>query len=613
MTDDLELEARAVPVTSTPRGDSAPSTPFLVVIEDEESWRFRLPLAGTVTIGRIPACEVQLRDPTTSRKHAQLRIEGSRLWLSDLGSYNGTAVNGETVRGERELHAGDLIQICGTSISLHVPERRDGVVTPAVVSDAVFHPRLVVELERSRRFSRQFALFAIRLGDTDPAGPSRGATRLAAALRTIETVATDGDTGLLVLAPELGADEIESVAATIRAALAPLVAHVGVASYPEDGVDAATLLATARAAARGAGAGELYTATRIARRLQLGSVQIVVVDPAMMRTFALIERLAVSELPVLIQGETGSGKESAAAAVHHYSRRREGPLVTINCAAIPDTLVESELFGHEKGAFTGAVATRVGLFEAGCGGTVFLDEVGELPLGVQAKLLRALDSHKVTRVGGTAEREVDVRIVAATNRDLRAEVAARRFREDLYFRLGGATITLPPLRDRLRDLPLLARELLALACTRMKREPMTLSGAAMQAIASYHWPGNVRELRNAMEYAAAQVDGDEIELWHLPPTITDEPRPAEPPSGPFDPSGDSIRQSPFRGPRRSAESFRPIAEELRALERKRMLQALVSADGVQTRAAQLLRMPRRTFVAKMKEYAIHEEMAHENT
>jgi two-component system response regulator AtoC len=615
VTDESDHETRAgsthaAAPSKTPRDDSAPLTPFLVVIEDQESWRFRLPPAGTVTIGRIAACEVQLRDPTTSRKHAQLRIDGEHIYLSDLGSFNGTAVNGETVRGERELHSGDLIQICGTAITFHVPERRGVVAQPTVVGESVFHPRLAIELERCRRFSRQFALFAVRVvGESQL---RKGGAALAAALRAIDTVATDGDTGLLVLAPELGIDEVEPIAKIMLSALGPLVAHVGVATYPDDGVDAATLLATSRAAAREAGAGEMFTAGRIARRLDLGTVKIVVADPAMMRTFALIERLAVSELPVLIQGETGSGKESAAAAVHHYSRRRNGPLVTINCAAIPENLVESELFGHEKGAFTGAVATREGLFEAGSGGTVFLDEVGELPLAVQAKLLRALDTHKVTRVGGTSERPIDVRIVAATNRDLQVEVKERRFREDLYFRLGGATIPLPPLRDRLRDLPLLARELLALACVRMKRDPVTLSGAAMQAIASYRWPGNVRELRNAMEFAAAQVDGDEVERWHLPPAVTGEPgddapgRAQEPVAG--DTSSDSIFQSPHRTPRRPADSFRPIAEELRALERKRMVQALITADGVQTRAAQLLRMPRRTFVAKMKEYAIHEEL-----
>ena len=293
MTDELDLETRAgAPPSSTPRDDSAPLTPFLVVIEDQESWRFRLPPAGTVTIGRIPACEVQLRDSTTSRKHAQLRIDGERIYLSDLGSFNGTAVNGETVRSERELHSGDLIQICGTAITFHVPERRGAIVQPAVVSDAVFHPRLAIELERSRRFSRQFALFAVRL-----AGESQGrkaAAALAAALRTIDTVATDGDTALLVLAPELGPDEIEPIASTMLSALAPIVAHVGVATFPDDGVDAATLLATSRAAAREAGAGQMFTAGRIARRLDLGAVKIVVADPAMMLTFALNEPLDVS-------------------------------------------------------------------------------------------------------------------------------------------------------------------------------------------------------------------------------------------------------------------------------------------------------------------------------
>ncbi len=296
----------------------------------------------------------------------------------------------------------------------------------------------------------------------------------------------------------------------------------------------------------------------------------------------------------LVTGETGSGKESAARAVHHFSPRRAGPMVSLNCAAIPEGLVESELFGHEKGAFSGAAATKVGLFEAATGGTLFLDEIGELPLGTQAKLLRALDGAKITRVGAVVERAIDVRIVAATNRDLLAEVKAGRFREDLYFRLGGATVAVPPLRDRPRDLPLLARELLVAARTRMGRDAVGIGGSAMHVLAQHRWPGNVRELKHAMEYAAAIVDGDEVDVWHLPPAIAGD-------ADDVDVDDGDAATSP-----RSVASFRPIAEELRALERKRMVQALEAARGVQTRAAELLRMPRRTFVAKVKEYELAE-------
>jgi DNA-binding NtrC family response regulator len=579
----------------------AATSPFLVVIEEQSSWRFTLPASGVVTIGRVAGCEVALSDPTASRRHAQLRIADGEIHVSDLGSYNGTMVNGEVVVGERELRSGDLIQICATSLSFHRPERRSE--PRVVVDEATLHQRLGLELERARRFQRPLTVIALRFEDGVVARVA-AANALAAAVRAVDIVGTDGAAGLLVLAPELPADEAPAVALRIAAVAAAWSPHVGVATCPHDAVDSATLLATARAAASSAPAGEAITASAAARRLDLDGVRVLVAEPAMARLFALIERVAASDLPILVHGETGAGKESGARAVDHFSRRRGGPLVSINCAAIPDGLVESELFGHEKGAFSGATAAKVGLFEAASGGTVFLDEIGELPLGTQSKLLRALDGHKITRVGSVVERAIDVRIVAATNRELQAEVKAGRFREDLYFRLGGATVSVPPLRERPRDLPLLARELLDAARARLEREPVGLSSTAMHVLAQHRWPGNVRELKNAMEYAAAVVDTDDVEAWHLPPSLVGEAEPEAPAAAAGADTDAPVTPTPAAGVPRGFQSFRPIAEELRALERKRMVQALEVAGGVQTRAAELLRMPRRTFVAKMKEYEL---------
>jgi len=577
-------------MSATPRESTLPQlAPFLVVIEESASWRFVLPSAGAVTIGRVSGCEIELKDPTASRKHALLRVDGGHVLVSDLGSYNGTLVNGEVVVGERELHAGDLLQVSATALSFHRPERRPG--PRAIIDDAAFHQRLELELERARRFQRTLTVIALRI-DGGSAARGAAAHALAGALRAVDVLATDGTAGLLVMAPELAPDEVPRVIARITVAIAGWRAHLGIARFPDDAVDEATLLASARAAAASAAVGQAATATAIARRLSLGGVEVLIAEPAMTRMFALIERMAASDLPILVTGETGSGKESAARAVHHFSPRRAGPMVSLNCAAIPEGLVESELFGHEKGAFSGATATKVGLFEAASGGTIFLDEIGELPLGTQSKLLRALDGAKITRVGAVIERAIDVRIVAATNRDLPAEVKAGRFREDLYFRLGGATVAVPPLRERPRELPLLARELLAAARARLGRDPVVISGSAMHVLAQYRWPGNVRELKNAIEYAAAVVDGDEVDVWHLPPAIAGD-------AEPIDDDGAAEAARPVA-------SFRPIAEELRALERKRMIQALEAASGVQTRAAELLRMPRRTFVAKVKEYELAE-------
>jgi two-component system, NtrC family, response regulator AtoC len=252
--------------------------------------------------------------------------------------------------------------------------------------------------------------------------------------------------------------------------------------------------------------------------LEAGGHRIQIADPAMQRLYELARRLARSTLPVLVLGETGAGKELAAAVVHAGSPRAAGPFVSVNCAAIPESLAESELFGHARGAFSGAVVAKGGRLEAAHGGTLFLDEIGELSPSIQAKLLRALESGEVHRVGEVTPRRVDLRLVAATHRDLEADVEAGRFRRDLFFRLGAARLVLPPLRDRPRDLACLAARFLEDECGERR---MSWSVAAAQALFQHGWPGNVRELRHAVQYAvsAAPDDAVEIETWHLPPAI----------------------------------------------------------------------------------------------
>ena len=223
-----------------------------------------------------------------------------------------------------------------------------------------------------------------------------------------------------------------------------------------------------------------------------------------------MQRAAGSDATVLLEGESGTGKELFARAVHALSPRRDDPFVAINCAAIPEALLETELFGHEKGAFTGASGRKLGKFEVANRGTIFLDEIGDLPLPLQAKMLRALEERTFERVGGNATVRVDVRVVAATNRNLRAAVAARRFREDLYFRLSVFPITMPPLRERAEDIPLLARHFVERFCREMDKPMMTLAESAEDALRAYAWPGNVRELQNCIERAVILSDGDRL-------------------------------------------------------------------------------------------------------
>jgi DNA-binding NtrC family response regulator len=242
---------------------------------------------------------------------------------------------------------------------------------------------------------------------------------------------------------------------------------------------------------------------------------IITSHPQMESTLALARRVAKTDATVLIQGETGTGKEMLARFIHRESARRDGPFIAVNCAALPETLIESELFGHERGAFTGATGRRAGCFETASGGTLLLDEVTEIPLTLQAKLLRALQEGEVTRVGSSHPVKVDVRVVAVTNRDLRGEVAAGRFRQDLFYRLNVVALRPPALRDRPSDIPFLARHFLT-KYAKLHGSPATMfSTSAMEQLATYRWPGNVRELENVVQRAVILCGGPEIEPAHV--------------------------------------------------------------------------------------------------
>jgi len=307
---------------------------------------------------------------------------------------------------------------------------------------------------------------------------------------------------------------------------------------------------------------------------------------SMLRVFRLLELVAPSHLSVIVLGETGVGKELAAQAVHQRSARAQRPFVRLNCAALPEALLESELFGHERGAFTGALTAKPGLLEAAEGGTVFLDEVAELPLSAQAKLLRALESRELLRVGGLAPRPIDVRFVAATHRDLPARVADGSFRQDLYFRLNGVSITIPPLRERTSEIGPLAAAFAAGAAAAMGRAAPALRADAMDLLLMHPWPGNIRELRNVIERAVVVCLGDGRD------TIGVEDLPAE-------------LFVPHRG---ATETPAPVEaglqNDLDALERRRILDALERCGGHQGRAAEMLGISRRTLLSRLDSHGL---------
>ena len=578
---------------------SAPDVFYLLVFEDRSSRTCQIPITGELFIGRSLDADVYLDDSAVSRIHAKLTMTDGEASISDLNSRNGTIVNGERITGPRRLNPGDTIDICGVTLVFNssVPPRQ----TRTLVELAQLSQRGEEEVERSLRYQRPLALIVLRFGE-DVADRHAVEMLLAQKVRLMDVLAWGAADHLVVLMPETAPAQAPRTATPLVEALAGFgsALRAGFATCPEDGCDFHTLLAAARAAAIHAGAGEVAPAGANFGTVTIGERTIVVADPAMVRLYALIERLAAVDLAVLVCGETGTGKELAAAALHHWSARRNRPLVTLNCAALQETLLESELFGHEKGAFTGAQSSKQGLLETAKGGTVLLDEIGELPLYGQAKLLRVLETKRVIRLGDVREREIDIRIVAATNRNLQDEVAASRFRQDLFFRLSGAKVWLPPLRDRKRELPMLAQVFLREACGSLGRPPMTISPGAMQVFATYAWPGNVRELKNIMEYVAAAVPETTLQAWHLE-SIGGE---AAPDRHGVSLLGSTTADRVAAAQASEAVQFRPIDEEVREFEKARMLAALDASGGNQTRAADLIKMPLRTFVAKLKQYGI---------
>jgi DNA-binding NtrC family response regulator len=304
---------------------------------------------------------------------------------------------------------------------------------------------------------------------------------------------------------------------------------------------------------------------------------IVAASRQMRELFRTLARIATPGLPVLITGESGTGKDMIAREIHHVSARKA--FVAVNCAAIPDNLLESELFGHEKGAFTGADREHVGLFEAAEGGTLFLDEVAELPLALQPKLLRALESGEYRRVGSTRTRTVDVRIVAATHRELEAEVQQGRFREDLFWRLNVLHLVVPPLRERPADIPLLAEHLLEVAASGRREAPKRISPQAMAVLTAYTWPGNARELRNVIERAAALTISEEIRPEDLPDRILEGGRTASIVS-------DAVQRQ----------------LSVHELERSYIREILRQTGGNKSRAAEILGLDRKTLYRKLEEY-----------
>jgi two-component system response regulator AtoC len=536
----------------------------LLVVEGGAQRVVSLPTRGDMTIGRAAASALRLADPHVSREHALLRV-GAAVTITDLGGPGGTTV------GSRRLVAGETIALApgvpitvGTT-TLVLKFASASTRLRHVRGHAYFEQRVDDECARAQTLGTTFAVVRVRCGDAGAAVIEDG---LAKWLGEMDVVAMFGPNDYELLLVDTSPDDATRVCDDIREELAAreLDVQLGLACYPHD--------------ARGAG--ELI---RVAERATRTSEPIA--DP-MTAVRALVQRIAPSEISVLLLGETGAGKEVWATNMHRGSPRANQPFLCINCAALTESLLESELFGYERGAFTGAASAKAGLLETANGGTLFLDEIGEMPITIQAKILRVIEQREVVRLGAVRARAIDVRFLSATNRDLQLEVSRGAFRSDLYFRLAAVTVMIPPLRDRNGEIVDLATAFLAQFAEHAGRRPPHLSYEAREALERYDWPGNVRELRNVIERALLLCTGRVITPAHLPAELQRDTPKSEPPSDPYT----------------ATPTLPPPAVACSDDERQRIQDALLQCGGNQTRAAKLLNVSRRTLTSWLTKYEL---------
>jgi transcriptional regulator with GAF, ATPase, and Fis domain len=635
----------------------------LVVIEGPDAGReFELPLRGG-GVGRGEGNLIQLSDPTVSRVHGLIELrDGALVWVDDSGKPR-TLINGEPPTVHR-LEAGDEIVLGATKMAFLPVEgvaftKASSHVTMEVSSAQLF--ALTGRDDTARRYLYAIAELGHRLRAESAAGRDAVARAACDAARTalesgrafvlsagrrpapVAAAIGPGETPQLQIPQELiekvlqgGVVTAETggralIAAPVHGAADEIVAVLWIDRkgnpWGEADAQAASCIAQLTSAAW-VGADTRDQLSRRADALEeqlegpLGAGEFIGRSAAALRVVEFVKRVGPSDATILLGGESGSGKEMVARAIHRASRRAKGPCVAVNCAALTESLIESELFGHEKGAFTGATEKKSGRFEMADRGTLFLDEVGELPLSLQTKFLRVLEERRFERVGGQKSIEVDVRMIAATNRDLSEMVRRGSFREDLFYRLSVIHMEVPPLRERLDDVPGLAEHFLARFKHQAGRRITGFSADAMSVMTHYGWPGNVRELRNAVERAIVLGDRDQIQPGDLPPQVLGQT--ALPStrmrSSPTPPLGSQISQAvqaplpiiehtPTPAPIQTTPSYTtgprpPVARSLRDLEKEGILAALAATNGNKAQAAAILEIDRSTLYKKLKDYDI---------
>ena len=540
-----------------------------------------------VVVGRAWPADVVVPDLSLSRQHVKITWTGHRVDVEDLGSTNGTRIGGEVVT-HAQVAPGESIVLGAVTLSVNVATPGQGLLR-GIDGWERFLRRLDDEVVRARTFGRTLSLVMIRAVGRDEAHVSRWVPRVRTELRPVDHLTVYGPGSVLVLLPECPPEEAaQRTISLIAPRLGEPPLRAGLASQPP-AASGQELIDTARQAARRASESQPLERSGAAAEEEVARGRgVVVVSPKMRELYDLVRKVAASSIPVLLQGETGTGKEVLARAIHRAGPRRDGPLRSVNCGAIPATLIEGALFGHVRGAFTGADRDAPGLFEQADGGTLLLDEVGELSPPAQAALLRVLETKRVTRVGATDERPVDVRVVAATHRDLDAMVEEGAFRQDLLYRLNTMVLRIPPLRERPEEIEAIAELFLKEASRESGASVRGITPPARTLLRNYAWPGNVRELRNVIERAVVVCAGEQVGPEDLPERIR---------GG----AADVVTSSSVSEPPPDDADFK---DRVRQYETQLILDALKRCGGNQTMAAKMLRMPLRTLVHKLKQYGI---------
>jgi two-component system response regulator AtoC len=562
----------------------------LLVMSLDIFWSQPLPASGVVTVGRSSRCMVRIEDGMASREHARIHVgsEGgvTVLTIEDVRSANGTRVRDAEIKpGEpAAILPGEAIMI-GSTV-LMVLQDRPTVGHRRIWSHAYFETRVEEECARAAKTRAAFALARIRFSGAAPW--SRITPILARDLTAPHVLASYAPKDYEILFVETQEAEVDAMVEKLVGGFraSGLETQSAVAWYPKDGRTGDALLATANAALQAA------AGRRVSTEVPAADAQ------GMRRVRAMATRAAPSNINVLILGEMGVGKDVLARLIHQMSPRASKPFVALNCAGLTESLIESELFGHDKSAFTGAATSKIGLFESANGGTVFLNEIGEMPPSMQAKLLQAIELREVRPVGAVRSRPIDVRFVSATNVDIEAAVAKGRFRGDLMYRLNTLTLAVPPLRERKEEIGALVATFVAASCSEQGREEqLTISPEALDCLLGYSWPGNIRELKNAMERAVVLCDGIEILPEHLP---LEKMRPAP---GEYVSVDGAERPTPPKGSR-VPRNLPLLSDPAELADRQAILDALETCAWSQTRAAELLGISRRTFVSKLDRYGI---------